>query len=122
MIKVAIYCRLSDEDKNKQLNDDSESIKNQKAMLTMYAEEKGWQIYDYYWDDDYSGSERDRPDFNRMLKDAEQKKFNIVLCKTQSRFARDLHVIEYYLHEKFIEWGIRFISIVDNADTENRRK
>lgn len=120
-MKVAIYCRLSDEDDNK-LNphDESESIQNQKSLLEGYVMANGWDIYDYYIDDDWSGADADRPDWNRLLKDAEERKFNIVLCKSQSRFTRDMVVVEKYLHDKFLEWNIRFIGLVDNADTHNK--
>lgn len=119
--KAAIYCRLSEEDRNKVCErDDSESIKNQKAMLTQYANEHLWEIYDIYSDDDYTGSDRSRPSFNRLLKDAEEGKFNIVLCKTQSRFTRELEMVEKYIHNLFPLWGIRFVSVVDNADTSVR--
>lgn len=121
MDKAAIYCRLSEEDRNKACNtEDSESIKNQKAMLTQYAAEHMWEIYDVYSDDDYTGSDRNRPAFNRLLKDAEEGKFNIVLCKTQSRFTRELELVEKYIHDLFPLWGIRFVSVVDNADTSVR--
>ena len=82
-MKVAIYCRLSEEDKNKQSEtDDSGSIQNQKSMLLQYAMEQGWELYNIYSDDDYTGADRRRPEFNRLLKDAEQHKFDIILCKT----------------------------------------
>ncbi len=120
-MKVAIYCRLSEEDRNKQFEtDDSNSIQNQKAMLKQYADEQGWDVYEIYSDDDYTGSDRRRPAFNRLLKDAEDRKFNIVLCKTQSRFTRELELVEKYIHGLFPLWGIRFVSIVDNADTANK--
>ncbi len=120
-MKVAIYCRLSEEDKNKQAQtDDSNSIQNQKAMLMQYAAEQGWELYNIYSDDDYTGSDRRRPEFNRLLKDAEERKFDIILCKTQSRFTRELELVEKYIHGLFPIWGIRFISIVDNADTANK--
>ena len=120
-LKVAIYCRLSEEDRNKQTEtDDSGSIQNQKAMLVGYALEQGWEIYCIYSDDDYAGADRRRPEFNRLLGDAEAKKFDIVLCKTQSRFTRELELVEKYIHGLFPIWGIRFISIVDNADTANK--
>lgn len=120
-LKVAIYCRLSEEDRNKQTEtDDSGSIQNQKAMLVGYALEQGWEIYCIYSDDDYAGADRRRPEFNRLLGDAEAKKFDIVLCKTQSRFTRELELVERYIHGLFPIWGIRFISIVDNADTANK--
>ena len=60
-MKVAIYCRLSEEDRNKQFEtDDSNSIQNQKAMLLQYAMEQGWELYNIYSDDDYTGSDRRR--------------------------------------------------------------
>jgi len=119
-MKVAIYCRLSEEDKNKRLEtDDSESIQNQKSMLVEYAFKNGWEIYDIYSDDDYKGSDRNRPAFNKLLEDAEKRKFNIVLCKSQSRFTREMELVEKYIHGNFLLWGIRFIGLADNADTEN---
>lgn len=120
-MKAAIYCRLSEEDKNKHtLTDDSESIQNQKSMLLNYSFEQGWEIYGIYSDDDYTGSDRKRPEFNRLLEDAEKRKFDIILCKTQSRFTRELELVEKYIHGLFPSWGIRFVSIVDNADTANK--
>ena len=120
-MKTAIYCRLSEEDRNKaNKNDDSISIQNQKSMLIQYAIDQGWEIYDIYSDDDYTGSDRNRPQFKRLLIDAQAQKFNIVLCKTQSRFTRELELVEKYIHGLFPVWGIRFVSIVDNADTENK--
>ena len=120
-MKVAIYCRLSEEDRNKQFEtDDSNSIQNQKSMLLQYAMEQGWELYNIYSDDDYAGADRRRPEFNRLLKDAEAHKFDIILCKTQSRFTRELELVEKYIHGLFPIWGIRFISIVDNADTANK--
>ncbi|MCH5286746.1 MAG: recombinase family protein [Christensenellaceae bacterium] len=120
-MKVAIYCRLSEEDRNKQFEtDDSNSIQNQKMMLLQYAMEQGWELYNIYSDDDYTGADRRRPQFNRLLQDAEQRRFDVVLCKTQSRFTRELELVEKYIHGLFPIWGIRFISIVDNADTANK--
>lgn len=120
-MKVAIYCRLSEEDRNKQFEtDDSGSIQNQKAMLLQYAMEQGWEVYNIYSDDDYTGADRRRPEFNRLLEDAEAHKFDIILCKTQSRFTRELELVEKYIHGLFPLWGIRFISVVDNADTANK--
>ncbi len=119
--KAAIYCRLSEEDRNKQFeSDDSNSIQNQKTMLMQYAMEQGWDVYNIYSDDDYAGADRKRPEFNRLLSDAENKKFDVILCKTQSRFTRELELVEKYIHGLFPLWGIRFVSIVDNADTANK--
>ncbi len=120
-MKVAVYCRLSEEDSNKQsVTDESASIKNQKTMLTEYAKSQGWEIYDIYSDDDWTGADRRRPEFNRLITDAENRRFNVVLCKTQSRFTREMELVEKYIHGLFPIWDIRFVSIVDNADTANR--
>lgn len=120
-MKVAIYCRLSEEDRNKRMEtDDSGSIQNQKALLIQYAMEHSWDVYDIYSDDDYAGADRKRPEFNRLITDAKAKRFQIVLCKTQSRFTREMELVEKYIHGLFPELGIRFVSIVDNADTANK--
>ena len=119
--RVDIYTRLSDEDRyKKNKDDDSESIANQKSMLLKYALEQGWEVINVYSDDDYSGTDRTRPQFQKLLKDCEDGVVDIVLCKTQSRFSRDMEIVEKYIHNKFIEWGVRFVSIVDNADTNNK--
>lgn len=115
---VGIYNRLSEEDRDK-LNeyDESQSIQNQKSMLISYAISQGWEIYNIYSDDDYRGSDRERPAFQQLMKDAEAGKFNIVLCKSQARFTRELELVEKIIHGQFVEWGIRFVGYADNADT-----
>lgn len=120
-MKAAIYCRLSEEDRNKHCAaDDSNSIQNQKAMLVQYAAENHWEVTRIYSDDDYTGADRNRPAFRALLRDAEQRQFDIVLCKTQSRFTRELELVEKYIHGLFPVWGIRFVSIVDHADTASK--
>lgn len=119
MKKVGIYGRLSEEDKDKiNETDDSRSIQNQKFLLMQYAAEQNWEIYGLYFDDDCAGADRNRPEWKRLLEDAKGQKFDIVLCKSQSRFTRELEMVEKYIHGFFPLWGIRFVSIVDNADTE----
>ena len=120
-MKTAIYCRLSSEDRDKlSVDDDSTSIQNQKDMLIKHAISNGWEIYSIYSDDDYSGADRNRPEFKRLIKDAKSRKFDIVLCKTQSRFTRDMELVERYIHTEFPRLGIRFISLIDNADTDDK--
>ncbi len=111
--------RLSKEDEEKH-QPESESIQNQKSLLIEYALERGWDIYSIYSDEDYSGADALRPDFNRMLDAAKGGKFQIILCKTQARFTRDMELVEKYIHGLFPIWGIRFIAVADNADTEVR--
>jgi DNA invertase Pin-like site-specific DNA recombinase len=114
--KCAIYTRLSKEDEDKQ-QPESESIQNQKSLLTRYAVDQGWDIYGLFCDEDFSGVDSQRPDFNRMIEAARQKKFQIILCKSQSRFTRDMELVEKYIHGLFPIWGIRFVALADNADT-----
>ena len=117
MNSAAIYVRLSDEDMDKQGNIDSRSITNQKEMLIDYCKERDWNVYDIYCDDGITGMERERPEFQRMLSDCESGKVDIVLCKDQSRFARDKILVTEYLQTKFMVWGIRFIGVADNVDS-----
>ena len=121
LFRVGIYLRLSDEDQNKvNKNDNSESIKNQRHLLMEEInKKKEYILVDEYCDENLSGAGTYRPEFERLIKDCENKKIDIVLCKSQSRFSRDLEVIEKYLHNKFTEWNIRFIGLADNTDTFN---
>lgn len=72
-----------------------------------------------YCDENLSGAGTYRPEFERMIKDCEDGKIDIILAKSQSRFSRDMEIIEKYLHNKFLEWNVRFISLSDNTDTAN---
>ncbi|BCN31954.1 recombinase family protein [Anaeromicropila herbilytica] len=120
MSKVAIYCRLSVEDEDKREEEDSDSITNQKLLLTEYAMKYEMEIYRIYVDDNYSGLDDKRPSFLEMIEDAKQKKFDVILCKTQSRFTRDIILVEKYIHGLLPELGIRFVSILDNADSDDK--
>lgn len=116
--RVGIYLRLSNEDKEKK-EGNSESIKNQRNLLYDYIQkQENFILIQEYCDEDLSGAGTYRPEFERLIKDCEAKKLDIVLCKSQSRFSRDMEIIEKYLHNKFREWNIRFIGISDHADTE----
>lgn len=119
--RVAIYCRLSVEDQDK--NDEkaeSDSIQNQKLLLTHYARKHEMEIYDFYIDDNYSGLDSSRPEFNRMLEDAKERKFDIILCKSQSRFTRDMELVEKYIHGLLPSLGIRFLGVLDYADSDDK--
>ena len=73
-------------------------------MLINYFIEKGCQINGIYSDEDYSGADANLPAWNQVLRDCEEGKCSIVVCKTQSRFLRDMEIIEKYIHGKFLEW------------------
>ena len=119
--KVGIYLRLSNEDRDKiNKNYDSESIKNQRNMLIDYINKHPeFILAEEYSDEDLSGAGTFRPEFERLIRDCENGKLDIVLCKSQSRFSRDMEIVERYINNKFKEWNVRFIGLADNADTEN---
>ena len=119
ILRVGIYLRLSNEDRDKaNKDDDSESIKNQRNMLIDYiSKHHEFVLVDEYSDEDLSGAGTYRPEFERLIRDCENKKLDIVLCKSQSRFSRDMEIVEKYINNKFKEWNIRFIGLSDNADT-----
>ncbi|HOM01552.1 MAG TPA: recombinase family protein [Acetivibrio sp.] len=112
--KVGLYLRLSREDDNYSL---SESIVNQKNYLTDYVLEKGWTLVDTYVDDGYTGTNFDRPGFNRLLRDIEDKKINLVITKDLSRLGRDYIKTGYYLEQYFPDRGVRYIAVNDGIDT-----
>ena len=120
VLRVGIYLRLSNEDRDKaNKEDDSESIKNQRNMLIDYINRHPeFALIDEYSDEDLSGAGTYRPEFERLIRDCENRKLDIVLCKSQSRFSRDMEIVEKYINNKFKEWNIRFIGLSDNADTE----
>ncbi|MFT8889841.1 MAG: recombinase family protein [Ethanoligenens sp.] len=84
-IKAALYCRLSSEDGSGESN----SITTQKVLLSQYCEQQGFPVMGVYVDDGWSGTNFNRPDFQRMLADIEQGKINMVLTKDLSRLGRD---------------------------------
>lgn len=117
---AALYLRLSKEDDKKggmRIEDDSESIKNQKALLENFAKEQNINIYDIYIDDGYSGTSFQRPDFERMLSDIGAKKINMVLTKDMSRLGRDYIDTGFYMERYFPEHNVRYISLLDGIDT-----
>lgn len=119
--QAAIYCRLSQEDREKAVDgQESRSISNQRSLLLDYASQQGWTVTKVYVDEDYSGSDRERPAFRQLLRDAEAGQFHILLCKSQSRFTRELELVEKYINGLFLEWGIRFIGVADHVDTAQR--
>ncbi|OGO82097.1 MAG: hypothetical protein A2Y18_05665 [Clostridiales bacterium GWD2_32_19] len=117
---VGIYVRLSKDDFSKGKATDqevSESIKNQKNMLTKYVMEKSWNIVDIFVDDGVSGASFDRNNFNRMVDMIEAGAIDCVLCKDQSRLGRD-HIEEGNYREKYFpSRNVRYIAIDDGVDT-----
>ena len=111
---TALYCRLSKDDE--QIGD-SNSIVHQKEILAKYAKEHGFVNCEFYVDDGFSGTNFNRPDFQRLMADAEEGKISTVIVKDMSRFGRDYIMVGYYTEIYFSNLNIRFIAINDNVDS-----
>lgn len=111
---TALYARLSKDD---DLVGDSNSIVHQKEILAKYAKEHGFTNIEFYVDDGFSGTNFNRPDFQRMMADAEEGKISTVIVKDMSRFGRDYIMVGYYTEIYFSNLDIRFIAINDNVDS-----
>ena len=111
---TALYCRLSKDDE--QIGD-SNSIVHQKEILAKYAKEHGFTNIEFYVDDGFSGTNFNRPDFQRMMADAEEGRISTVIVKDMSRFGRDYIMVGYYTEIYFSNLDIRFIAINDNVDS-----
>ncbi len=113
---TALYCRLSRDD---EYNGDSMSIQTQKAMLKHYAEENNFFNCMYFIDDGYSGTNYNRPDFQKLLSEIEANKIGTVIVKDLSRLGREYLQTGYYTEVFFPQHDVRFIAINDNVDTYN---
>lgn len=115
LFNVAIYIRLSREDGDKE---ESDSVGNQRKLLTEYvSRHDDFILYDIYIDDGFTGTNFNRPAFQKMIADIEDKKVNCVVVKDLSRFGRDYIDTGRYLERIFPELGVRFISVSDNIDS-----
>lgn len=115
--RTGIYLRLSKDDERA---GESLSIENQRKIVTKYVQEQGWKIIDEYIDDGYSGTNFDRPDVQRLLDDAKMGKINTIVVKDLSRFGRNYIQVGQYTDYIFPTYGIRFVAISDNVDTEDK--
>ena len=115
---VAIYIRLSKDDVDRGY-DESESIKNQRTLLTEYVEKLGWKynLIDTYIDQGFTGTNFNRPSFQRMIRDIKNGKINMVITKDLSRLCRDYIETGEYIEKWFPENNIRYVSVTDGIDT-----
>ena len=113
---TALYMRLSRDD---ELQGESGSIQTQRMMLRQYAAEHSLNVIDEYIDDGWSGTNFDRPDFQRMIDDIEDGKINCVVTKDLSRLGRNYILTGQYTEIYFPSKGVRYIAVNDNVDTIN---
>ncbi|MGN1089035.1 MAG: recombinase family protein [Huintestinicola sp.] len=111
--KTACYCRLSQDDDN---DGTSVSIETQTKVLADYCKAQGFDIYNIYTDDGYTGTNFERPGFRKMMSDIENNGVNLVVVKDLSRFGREHIMVDYYTQRYFPEHNVRFIAISDNVD------
>lgn len=114
--KVALYIRLSREDGD---NLESESITNQRDILQMFLKRTTENLYyiDEYIDDGFTGSNFDRPSWQRLLSDIKNKRIDTIITKDLSRMGRDYITMGEYIERVFPEKGIRYVAINDDIDT-----
>ena len=115
---TALYCRLSRDD---ELQGDSNSIKNQKAILQKYADDNGFTNTEFFVDDGYSGTNFDRPDWQRLISLVEEGRIGTIIVKDMSRLGRDYLKVGYYTEVLFPGSDIRFIAINNNVDSANQQ-
>ena len=115
--RAALYMRLSKDDEGA---GESSSITNQRDMLTAYAGEHGYRICCEYVDDGYPGTSFDRPAFQRMLRDIEARRVNLVLTKDLSRLGRDYIQTGQYTEVYFPAKKVRYIAVNDGFDSESQ--
>lgn len=113
---AGLYLRLSRDDEQQ---GDSSSIITQRQMLRKFAVDHNINIYDEYVDDGWSGTTFDRPDFQRMIQDVEDRKINCVIVKDLSRLGRNYILTGQYTELYFPSHGTRFIAITDGVDSLN---
>ena len=112
---TALYCRLSRDDE--QLGE-SNSIKNQKSILSKYAKDNHFINTKFFVDDGYSGTSFTRPTFVEMMELAKQGHIGTIIVKDHSRLGRNRLIVGQLLEEDFIRLNIRYIAIMDNIDTD----
>ena len=112
---TALYCRLSQDDG---ADGESNSIQNQRNILERYAREHRFPNPRFYVDDGYSGGSFNRPGFQQMMTDMENGKIRTIITKNLSRLGRNQLHTGLYVEERFPMFGVRYIAINDNVDTD----
>lgn len=115
---TALYCRLSRDDESQ---GDSNSIKNQKTILQKYADDNGFANTEFFVDDGYSGTNFERPDWQRLIAQTEEGNVGTIIVKDMSRLGRDYLKVGYYTEVLFPGSDIRFIAINNNVDSANQQ-
>ena len=116
---TALYCRLSRDD---ELQGDSNSIVNQKAILSKYAKENHFPNPQFFVDDGFSGANFDRPSWSELVALIEDEKVGVLIVKDMSRLGRDYLRVGLYTDVLFPEKGVRFIAISNGIDSAQQQE
>ena len=111
---TALYCRLSQDDA---LDGESNSITNQKTLLSKYAAEHGFRNIQFFVDDGYSGTSFQRPGFQEMMKYVEDYSVSTLIVKDLSRLGREYSYMGRLQDFIFPAYDVRFIAINDDVDS-----
>lgn len=111
---TALYCRLSQDDA---LDGESNSISNQKALLSKYAAEQGFRNVMFFVDDGYSGTNFNRPGFQEMMKYVEDYAVSTLIVKDLSRLGREYSYMGRLQDFIFPAYDVRFIAVNDDVDS-----
>ena len=112
---AGLYTRLSRDDGT---DSESNSIANQKRLLSQKAKELGFTNVKFYVDDGYTGTNFNRPGFQELLDDIEMGYVTTVIVKDLSRLGRDYVSVGYYTDNYFPDHNIRFIAVNDMVDSD----
>ena len=116
--KVAAYLRLSKEEFSNEK--ESNSITNQKLIIDNYLKEhKEYKLFDYYIDDGYSGTNFNRPEFQRMLEDIKHKKIDVIIIKDLSRLGRNYIETGNFIEVIFPAMGVSVVSVDENCEIDS---
>ena len=113
---TALYCRLSRDD---DLQGESNSIVNQKAILKKFADDQGFANTMYFVDDGCSGTNFNRPDWQRLNGMIDEGRIGTIIVKDMSRLGRDYLQVGMYTEIVFPNNDIRFIAINNGVDSIN---
>ena len=110
---TALYCRLSRDD---ELNGDSNSIANQKKIISQFAQDNGFRNTQFFVDDGWTGVSFQRPAFMEMLEGVKDGFIKTIIVKDHSRLGRNRLLVGALLEEDFVQHGVRYIAVTDSID------
>jgi len=114
---TALYCRLSRDDELQQ--GDSNSIANQKQIISRYAQDNGFKNTSFFVDDGWTGVSFQRPAFMEMMEGVKNGSIKTIIVKDHSRLGRNRLIVGALLEEDFVQHGVRYIAVADSIDTIN---